>query len=116
LGWNNFYYRGIKHFLWEPQRIGHQRRAESTGRLDEIMARVRRLETSLNNVLEVYFALAPSRFTLEILGEGEATYELVSVNAGDLKEHTSSVAAFFDSFCQPDLFFVGPTGFARVSK
>lgn len=107
MDWSAGYYKGIEHVLWSPRDFGLARRADNAGKLGQLMHKVRRLENSLNHVLEVFCALAPPRLVLSLLGEEAPVSGLVSVHSGGVPDHEVHSKTVYSNVCQPDLFFVG---------
>jgi hypothetical protein len=107
--WTEPYYSALEHILWEPQRYGLRHDPDPAKRLGvyKAMKRARTKEKPLNDILEVFFALAPSSFTSHFFG-GDRAQPLTSVNAKDLAVCQTNPKSVYGNLCQPDLFFVAP--------
>lgn len=61
--WTEEYYDIVDHYFWAPDRLGHlSDPSRSLKKPAEVLERLRRIEEPLNQILGIFFSLAPSRF------------------------------------------------------
>ena len=66
--WNNEYYENLEFYYWEPQHLGKKKDPDSSVKsLTESVAKLRKMEVSLNHIFNMFFRLCPSVITDHIL-------------------------------------------------
>ncbi len=104
IDWIDSYYEALEFFYWEPQHIGRKKHADGRLRtVDQVQRHLRRMETTLNQLLSQFFLLAPTSLRnrlFERLFDEEFRRPFVSLGR-DVDELFSLQKA-----TQPDLLFV----------
>jgi hypothetical protein len=107
MAWNVCYYNTISYILGEPQRFGLVHNPDPEKRLGvrKGVEVARRYEKHLNDILDIFFAVAPTTFTRRLFGV-DGSGALHSVNAMDGDTPPAGSKTIYGNLCQPDLFFV----------
>jgi len=99
--WTSEYYDVMEFYYWEPQHLGKIRNKESRyNNAKEALEHIRNMEVSLNHMFNVFFRLAPSSFTNQIIDK----YFKKDIKDKFKLQGRYSVSEF-SALVQPDLLF-----------
>jgi len=96
--WTDEYAAIVEHFFWVPQGI-NRRAGNSPMPWPEVWAALRKRETPLNHLMNIFFRLAPEALSAEILRLGLPNFALEQPSMLNLRGHPVT------GMCQPDFAF-----------